>query len=144
MAINKADYTQLLSLCDQFRDIDLPKHGIKLEDTEDGSLVKLMTKEDLNRIELDAKSKKEKLEKKLKQKLEKEAKELEKLEKGKLSPELLFVKGSKSIEFSQFDANGLPTHDSKGEPLSQSKLKKLKKEMEQQTKLHAKYLESKQ
>ena len=38
--------------------------------------------------------------------------------------------------YSQFDAEGIPTHDAAGEPMSKSGYKKLKKDWEKQKKLY--------
>jgi hypothetical protein len=38
-------------------------------------------------------------------------------------------------EYSLFDADGVPTHDAKGEPLSKSAFKKLRKDWEKQKRL---------
>ena len=45
-----------------------------------------------------------------------------------------------SGEYSQFDANGFPTHDKTGKPISQSKMKKLKKQYETHKAIHEKWL----
>lgn len=37
--------------------------------------------------------------------------------------------------YSQFDAEGIPTHDAAGEPLTKSGIKKLKKDWEKQKRL---------
>ena len=39
-----------------------------------------------------------------------------------------------TAKYSQFDDDGVPTHDAAGEPLSKSSIKKLKKEWEKQKK----------
>ena len=43
--------------------------------------------------------------------------------------------------YSQFDENGLPTHDKEGTELSKGKIKQLKKDYEKQEKLHQQWLE---
>eukprot|EP00835_Amoeboradix_gromovi_P001395 NODE_62_length_25126_cov_0.447277.p13 type:complete len:108 gc:universal NODE_62_length_25126_cov_0.447277:11348-11025(-) len=83
----------------------------------------------------------QKLDLKNKMRLEKEEKELAKILKGKLEPKSLFKLGDRRNEFSKWDENGMPTHDNNGDELSASKLKKLKKEYDGQSKLHTKYLE---
>lgn len=40
--------------------------------------------------------------------------------------------------YSEFDSSGIPTKDKRGEPLSKSAIKKLKKEWEKQKKLYEK------
>ena len=46
-------------------------------------------------------------------------------------------------EYSQFDANGIPTHDKTGKPLSASKLKKFRKQFETHKAIHEKWLNQK-
>jgi glutaminyl-tRNA synthetase len=54
-----------------------------------------------------------------------------KAEKKKLDPKDMFKDGP----YSKFDADGVPTHDDKGEELTKSAVKKLKKEWEKQKRL---------
>ncbi|KAF1323224.1 Glutamine-trna ligase, partial [Globisporangium splendens] len=61
-----------------------------------------------------------------------------KLEKMKTSPLEMFK--SQVDLYSQFDAEGLPTHDAAGVPLTKSQVKKLKKDQDKQKKLHESYL----
>jgi glutaminyl-tRNA synthetase len=61
-----------------------------------------------------------------------------KLEKMKISPLEMFK--SQTELYSQFDAEGLPTHDAAGVALTKSQVKKLKKDQEKQKKLHESYL----
>lgn len=61
-----------------------------------------------------------------------------KLEKMKISPQDMFKRQPEL--YSQFDAEGLPTHDASGAPLTKSQQKKLKKEQDKQKKLHESYL----
>lgn len=60
-----------------------------------------------------------------------------KLEQGKTNPLDMF-RGRP--EYSQFDAEGLPTHTSDGAEVSKSARKKLEKERTVQEKLHQQYL----
>ncbi|DAZ92726.1 TPA: hypothetical protein N0F65_012509 [Lagenidium giganteum] len=57
-----------------------------------------------------------------------------KLEKMKISPQDLFK--SQTDLYSQFDAEGLPTHDAAGVALTKNQVKKLKKEQDKQKKLY--------
>lgn len=50
-------------------------------------------------------------------------------------PQEMFKTPEESPKFSQWDADGIPTHDSSGEELSKSKKKDLKKEWDKQKKL---------
>ncbi|GMF26678.1 unnamed protein product [Phytophthora lilii] len=61
-----------------------------------------------------------------------------KMEKMKLSPADMFKKQPEL--YSQFDAEGLPTHNAAGEELTKNQRKKLKKEQDKQKKLHDAYL----
>lgn len=61
-----------------------------------------------------------------------------KLEKMKISPQEMFKRQPEL--YSQFDSEGLPTHDASGAPLTKSQQKKLKKEQDKQKKLHESYL----
>ena len=70
-------------------------------------------------------------------KAEAEAKDLA---MGKLTPKEYFAQ--QTDKFSQFDAEGLPTHDVAGEPLAKSASKRLKKEWDVQAKRREKYLKS--
>ena len=54
----------------------------------------------------------------------------EKARKASIPPSELFKSEHATEKFSQFDQDGVPTHGEDGEPLSASRVKKLKKEME--------------
>ena len=47
-----------------------------------------------------------------------------------MDPRDMFKKGPESAEYSKWDADGIPTHDAAGEPLTKSAMKKLKAKME--------------
>ena len=79
----------------------------------------------------------EKLNRKAAQAAAEEIKRLEKLAKGKVPPSEMFKADG---EYSQFDVDGLPTHDKEGVEVAKSKLKKLKKEFDLQSKLHSAWL----
>ncbi|XP_066919805.1 cysteine--tRNA ligase, cytoplasmic-like isoform X2 [Clytia hemisphaerica] len=135
--------TGILRLCDDVRDDKLVEIGVKLEDQEGGlaPIVKLVDRETLlkekqQKLEEIEKKKKEKEEAKKKQLAEQKAKE----EKAKTPPSELFIK--ETDKYSQFDENGVPTHDAAGEKLSASQIKKLKKQYTQQEKLYKKYVGS--
>jgi cysteinyl-tRNA synthetase len=69
-----------------------------------------------------------------------EQKRLERLEKGKIPPEQMFLSFDK--EYSKFDENGIPTHDNEGTEVAKSRRKKLQKEWDAQKKLHLEYQKS--
>jgi len=133
----------LLKLCDDVRDDTLPPLGIRLEDggKERSSVWKL---EDAKTLMLELKRKKEAEEEKIRQKEalkeQRRKKEIEELLMGKLDPEKLFRDG---VEFKnmykEFDDQGLPTVDIKGEEVSKSARKVLMKRLTKQKKLHVKY-----
>lgn len=133
--------TRILKLCDDVRDYKLVDIGVKLEDQEGGlaPIVKLVDRETLIKereqkfAEIE-KKRKEKEEAKAKQEKERAAKEA----KAKVPPSEMFR--SETDKYSQFDENGIPTHDNNGEALSASQVKKLKKLHTQQDKLYQKYL----
>ena len=59
---------------------------------------------------------------------------IEKMQRLYIVPENMYR--NKSDLYSQFDANGLPTHDAAGKEISKSTAKKLQKELEKQKKLY--------
>ncbi|TMW63959.1 hypothetical protein Poli38472_014664 [Pythium oligandrum] len=61
-----------------------------------------------------------------------------KKEKMKVPPTEMFK--TQTELYSAFDAEGLPTHDAAGAPLTKTTIKKLKKEQDKQKKLHETYL----
>lgn len=133
--------TRILKLCDEVRDDKLVEIGVKLEDQEGGlaPIVKLVDRETLlkekqQKLEEIEKKKREKEEAKKKQQEEQAAKEA----KAKIPPNEMFR--SETDKYSQFDENGVPTHDVAGEKLSASQIKKLKKQYTQQEKLYKKYI----
>ncbi|CAG8592333.1 1233_t:CDS:2, partial [Scutellospora calospora] len=145
LARQQKGHGEFLALSDKLRDIDLVNLGVSLDDQEDGkALVKFVDKDILikareAKLQLQA-------EKAAKKEAAAKAKEEErkiKLEKGKLAAEDMF-KEEKDEDgttlYSAFDEQGIPTHDNKGEELSKSKLKKLKKEWDIQKKLNDEYL----
>lgn len=129
----------LLKLCDSIRDRVLPCLGVKLEDHEgEPTIIKLMDKDILMK---EMKAKEELEEKKRKEKeerLEMQRKEAEERDKrNSVPPSEMFKNDS---NYSQFDEEGIPTHDNQGEPLSKSSLKNLKKKHATQKKNYEKWL----
>lgn len=118
----------------------MPFVGIRLEDTQDGTVWKLDDKETLlaEREKKLQMMKEKELEKKKKEE-ERLKKEKEKEEKAKIDPKEMF-RGMTDL-YSQFDERGIPTHDAKGEPISKSGLKKIMKAYQAQEKLHNAWLE---
>ena len=135
ICILEKDPKKVLSLCDKLRDDILPNLGIKIEDKGKGekSIWKFFDKEEyLKEKEKD----KELKENKRKQK-EFEAKENE-LRLSKSAKEYF---ASQIDKYSEFDQNGVPTKNAKGEMLSQEQYNKLKKDFAKHEKQHQKWLE---
>ncbi|KAI8866091.1 hypothetical protein GQ42DRAFT_160423 [Ramicandelaber brevisporus] len=141
---------ELLALSDLVRDEMLPKLNIQLDDSEDGdALAKRVAYAEIQaQRELKRQQEQEAAARKAAAAAERERKRLEELAKGKTAPNVLFKPvsegGSAEYEgqFSQYDENGLPTHDAAGAELSKGQRKKLQKAQDAQKKLHDKYLES--
>lgn len=131
----------VLEACDQVRDVDLLRAGVRIEDKPTGS-VWMLVDPAVAEAELKAKAEAEQQRREAKEKarLEKEAAEEEKRKKAMVPPSEMFK--SMPDKYSQFDANGVPTHDAAGQELSKSAKKSVQKEYEKQAKLHAKYLET--
>ncbi len=123
--------TEILKLCDRFRDVDLWNQGVYLEDRDGDqpALVRLVTKELLT-------LRQEKDERERQKQLTKEAREREaaaKADKGRLSHLDMF----KTSEYCAWEeTDGFPTHDVEGVELTKSKVKKLRKDWDRQKKLH--------
>ncbi|KAI5298235.1 hypothetical protein KEM56_004222 [Ascosphaera pollenicola] len=123
----------ILSLCDRLRDTDLFDLGIYLEDRDNQpALVRPVTRDLIQARE----EKEERARQKQREKEEREKEALKKAEKGKMSHMEMF----KTKEYSEWDADGLPTKDAEGNELTKSKAKKLKKDWDRQKKLHEAWL----
>lgn len=130
---------KILESCDKVRNEVLPELGVRLEDREAGeaAVFKIDDKETLLREKQQLLEDRERKEKeKAAKTAAREAAAKEKLEKGKLSPSEMF----KTSDYSAWDDSGLPTLGAKGEKITQSQLKKLKKLQLNQHKLHEAYL----
>jgi len=141
-AKEKKPHTDFLALSDKLRDDDLVELGVLLDDQEDGkALIKFVDKDELIKArEIKRAREAEKQVKKAQTAALQEQKRLERLEKGKLAPEQMFL--GLVEEFSKFDDNGIPTHDKEGAEVAKSRRKKLQKEWDAQKKLHLEYLKS--
>ncbi|XP_076249605.1 cysteine--tRNA ligase, cytoplasmic [Calliopsis andreniformis] len=134
--------TSILEECDKLRDDILPNIGVRLEDsTEEVCKVKLVNKEELLR-EKEAKKKLE-----LEKSLEKERRKAEaaaasaaKEAQKKIPPSEMFK--LEKDKYSQFDENGIPTHDIDGKEISKGQMKKLQKLQQAQEKKYNEYLAS--
>ncbi|CAK9804730.1 Cysteine--tRNA ligase, cytoplasmic [Anthophora plagiata] len=134
--------SNILEECDKLRDDILPDVGVRLEDgNEESSKVKLVNKEELLR-EKECKRKME-----LEKALEKEKRKVEAAEAAaakeaqrKIPPAEMFK--LEKDKYSQFDSNGLPTHDADGKEISKGQVKKLQKLQQAQEKRYKEYLTS--
>lgn len=137
-----AKVSEILALCDQLRDQQMVDLGVALDDQEDGhALVKLVPAEQLRAARDEkAAAARDKADKKAASQAAAEKKRREKLEKGRTPPSQLY----RTEEYSKWDEEGLPTHDAKGEEVTKSKLKKLKKDFDLQQKLHEAFLADQQ
>ena len=62
--------------------------------------------------------------------------EAEKERLKKIPPQEYFKQAPHDVLYKEYDADGIPTVDKDGEPISKSQSKKLKKEWEKQKKLY--------
>lgn len=133
---------EILKLCDDLRDEQLPNLGVRLEDKENGpAAIKLMSKEAL------LKEREQKKAQELEKAAEKERKRLEQLAlaeareaQKKVNPKEMFLK--ETDKYSAFDENGLPTLDVEGKEVSKGQVKKLQKLQQAQEKKYNEYLAS--
>uniref|UniRef100_A0A1I7TKL3 Cysteine--tRNA ligase, cytoplasmic n=1 Tax=Caenorhabditis tropicalis TaxID=1561998 RepID=A0A1I7TKL3_9PELO len=125
----------ILEECDILRDKTLTNLGVRLEDKNGHTTVKLGDRASLMREQEQKEAEKKRKEK---EKLDKELKAREKSEKEaasiKIKPEEFFKQGENSGKFSQYDARGVPTHMADGTEVTKSQLKKLEKAYEAQKK----------
>ncbi|ORY19248.1 tRNA synthetases class I (C) catalytic domain-domain-containing protein [Clohesyomyces aquaticus] len=137
LAEKKAPAKEFLALCDALRDTHLWDLGIYLEDRENSHAMVRPVDAELraarDQKEAIARQKREAKEKRDKEEAEKKAKLAE---QAKLSHKEMF----KTEEYSQWDDDGMPTKDAKGEDVPKSRTKKLRKDWERQRKLHEEYL----
>ncbi|KAK5198906.1 cysteinyl-tRNA synthetase [Exophiala xenobiotica] len=127
---------QILALCDRVRDVDLWQLDIYLEDRENAPALVRPVTEGLRAVR---REREEKALAKEEAKKKREQEALEKLQKGKISPTEMF-KPPHSNEYSAWDQDGVPTVAKESGPLSANRIKKLKKEWDNQRKAHEKYL----
>ena len=141
MAIEKSNYTNFLKLTDSIRDHELLRLNVALDDRNgQAALIKFLTDDEkLKMIKLNEEKEareEAKKQKKLEQQKLREAKEKERLEKAKVSPLEMFKQNDL---YSAWDEQGIPTKDKDGNDITKSMTKKLKKQWEQQKKLHEEY-----
>ncbi|KAI9807134.1 MAG: hypothetical protein M1825_005852 [Sarcosagium campestre] len=130
----------LLSVCDELRNTVFPEVGVWLDDREAGqpALVKFVGKQEIaatqasKRAELAAREAKKEA-----ARVELARAEAERANQGRLSHTDMF---RSSDEYSAWDDDGIPTRDAKGEEITKSRAKKLRKDWERQKKRHEAWL----
>ena len=138
VAAISGDTKAVLAAADALRDSILPDLGVRMEDKGSGvNVVTVWKLDDPEVLRKEREQKEEALKAKELQKEEAARKQREKLEKAKVAPEVMFL--SQTDLYSRFDADGLPTHDKDGEPLSAGSVKKRKAEMQKQRELFEKH-----
>ncbi|KAK0413611.1 hypothetical protein QR680_006902 [Steinernema hermaphroditum] len=125
----------VLQICDNVRDEELPKLGVRLEDKDGETCIKLVDPKELLR-EKEQKKQAEAAKLAEKQKLERQRQEAQKAKEAqrRVNPADLFTKGPDAGLYSKFDERGVPTHLTNGEEISKKQFKKLEKLYEQQKK----------
>ncbi|KAK4501951.1 hypothetical protein PRZ48_007761 [Zasmidium cellare] len=130
---------EYLAACDHLRDSVLWDLGIYLEDREGRHALVRPLSASLQQERKDREAAAaSKAAAKEKAKADKEAADRERLEKGKQSHLDMF----KTSEYTDWDAEGLPTKDAEGKEVAKSKSKKLRKDWERQKKLHEAWQEA--
>jgi cysteinyl-tRNA synthetase len=143
LAAQQAPAKDLLTLCDQLRDVHLWNLGIYLEDRNNPQPALVRP---LDKLLVEVRAERESAGMaKAKAKLEQEARaaerEKELRERGKVDPLLIF---RNSGEYLEWDESGVPTVDAAGNVVSKSRRKKLVKEWEKQKKSHEEWLATQQ
>ncbi|GAB7342232.1 hypothetical protein MBLNU457_g0478t1 [Dothideomycetes sp. NU457] len=139
LASTSAPKNDLLSLCDTLRDTHLWNLGIYLEDRESQpSLVRTLDRSLIEQRAAKESAAAEKAAAKARREAEDARKAAELREKAKISHLEMF----KTDEFGEWDQDGIPVRDAKGDEVAKSRRKKLVKEWERQRKLHEEYLAS--
>ena len=137
-ALKKADDLRaiVLTASDRLRD-SLAETGVIFEDrTDQPALVKLVSPEDTARSRQAAREDTTLVRRTAQLSLQAD-KERRRVEQARISPQQMF-RSSPEL-YSQFDDDGIPTHDTAGQPLSKNARKKAQKEWEAQHELCRKY-----
>ncbi|KAK3937140.1 tRNA synthetases class I (C) catalytic domain-containing protein [Diplogelasinospora grovesii] len=131
----------LLQLCDQLRDTHLWSLGIYLED-RDPPLPAIVRP--LDRSLQEARAERESAAAaKLEARLKKEQADAERKRLADQKAAQPHTDMFKTSEYSEWDADGIPTKDATGQEVTKSKRKKMTKEWEKQKKVHEEWLASK-
>ncbi|KAI9744022.1 MAG: hypothetical protein M1818_002756 [Claussenomyces sp. TS43310] len=138
---SEASAKDFLTLCDQVRDTQLPELGIYIEDRQ--NLPALVRPLDRTLAAALEERKAATATKGLEAQARRDAEENRKkqlAERAKLSHVDLF----RNADYSEWDEQGIPVRDKKGEEVTKSQRKKLVKEWERQKKLYEGYLKNKE
>lgn len=139
LAEKKAPGKDLLALCDQLRDTHLWRLGIYLEDRDSQPALVRPLSRDMVAARAEHENAAAAKQKAKEARLEAEAEKKRALdEKAKQSHLEMY----KTAEYSEWDADGLPTKEADGKEVAKSKRKKLVKEWERQKKLHDGWLKN--
>ena len=131
----KSSKEKYLALCDRLRDQTLWDLGVYLED-RDGQPAMVRPVDRELRKAREERATIEAAKAKAKEERQREAAKRDQI--ARIDPAQMF----KTDEYSAWDETGMPTKDFAGELVTKSRLKKLKKDMEKQTKLHDNWLAS--
>jgi cysteinyl-tRNA synthetase len=126
---------EYLKVCDDFRNDKMVNLGVRLEDTQEGSVWKLVDAQELKEeIEKKAQEADQKKKDKLASTLAARKKDLDAIKK-KLMPPLTVFDDEKD-QYSKFSPEGLPTHDKDGVELAKGALKKVQTKFNKQQKAY--------
>jgi cysteinyl-tRNA synthetase len=129
----------LLRVCDELRDRKLGDLGVRMEDKEEGTVVKVVGRDAIQRErELERQVQQEKAKAKAEQKRRLEEAKRQREEQAAVPPDQMFR--SQTDKYSKFDDKGIPTQDQTGKPLSDKQIKKLLKLWQAQEKKHLEHL----
>ncbi|KAF8629904.1 hypothetical protein AX15_003256 [Amanita polypyramis BW_CC] len=140
---NESALRDILLLCDKLRDTDLVPLGVALDDQDDGkALVKLVPPAELIRARDEKRAIQEaKAAKKAAHVEVERQKRLQKLEKGRLEAEQMFKPPHvPNGSYGSWDDQGIPLTEGEGRELSKNQAKKVRKQWEDQKRLHDEFL----
>ncbi|PPQ84596.1 hypothetical protein CVT25_015799 [Psilocybe cyanescens] len=145
LAMAKGDTAlkDILALCDKLRDNDLVGVGVALDDQEDGkALVKLVSPAELMKAREEKRALMEAKAAKKAASVEAERqKRLQKMEKGRVSPQEMFKPPNvPEGTYGSWNGDGLPLTDGEGKELTKNQTKKVQKDHTNQAKLHEEFL----
>lgn len=138
LASESSPAKDILSLCDTFRDVHLYSVDIYLEDRENAPALVRPLDQSIRRALAEKRAAAEAAQsEKLKRKAEEAEKQRERDNKASVNPIGMF----RNEQFSEWDKQGIPTRDAKGEEVTKSARKKLTKLHERQQKMYKEWLD---